>query len=223
MSRSRFAVVEVPLDATTEQNWKDYANAHVGPRMGERRLQPGRRTAAATLLADGRVKRDRNGEMFKYWSTRVANGESPTPRDSRARDATASPPTWVRPPGAGGTAGTLRESEAATEVPERAVLLGPRPADKPDKADPVGQWRSRRRHRLLVDVPGFGESLIEAEADYATGRTSGEEEIRTRFGLPARGRSRPAATWQQNVRPPEASLVSDRPETISDPWSVLGR
>jgi len=93
--------------------------------MGERRLQPGRRTAAATLLADGRVKRDRNGEMFKYWSARVANGKSPTPRDSRARDATASPPTWVRPPGAGGTAGTLRESEAATEVPERVVLLGP--------------------------------------------------------------------------------------------------
>jgi len=74
-----------------------------------------------------------------------------------------------------------------------------------------------------LTIPGLRESLIDAEADYATGRTSGEEEIRTRFGLPPRGRSRPAATWQQNVRPPEASLVSDRPEATSDPWSVLGR
>jgi len=154
------------------------------------------------------VKRDRNGEMFKYWSARVANGKSPTPRDSRARDATASPPTWVRPPGAGGTAGTLRESEAATEVPERVVLLGPlaqqispiRPIQlaNGDPDDDTDFW---------LTIPGFGNSLIEAEADYATGRTSGEEEIRTRFGLPPRGRSRPAATWQQNVRPPEASLV----------------
>src|SRR6478672_8355465 len=140
--------------------------------MGERRLQPGRRTAAATLLADGRVKRDRNGEMFKYWSARVANGKSPTPRDSRARDATASPPTWVRPPGAGGTAGTLRESEAATEVPERVVLLGPlaqqisplRPIQlaNGDPDDDTDFW---------LTIPGFGNSLIEAEADYATGRT----------------------------------------------------
>ena len=74
-----------------------------------------------------------------------------------------------------------------------------------------------------LTIPGLRESLIDAEADYAIGRTSGEEEIRTRFGLPPRGRSRPAATWQQNARPPEASLVSDRPETTSDPWSVLGR
>ena len=32
-------------------------------------------------------------------------------------------------------------------------------------------------------IPGFRESLIEAEVDYATGRTFGEEEIRARFGL----------------------------------------
>ncbi|GAB5901802.1 hypothetical protein OKHIL_76130 [Mycolicibacterium mageritense] len=33
-------------------------------------------------------------------------------------------------------------------------------------------------------IPGFRESLIQAEADYAAGRTFGEEEIRARFGLP---------------------------------------
>ncbi len=32
-------------------------------------------------------------------------------------------------------------------------------------------------------IPGFRESLVEAEADYAAGRTFGEEEIRARFGL----------------------------------------
>jgi hypothetical protein len=47
---------------------------------------------------------------------------------------------------------------------------------------------------FCLTIPGFGESLIEPEANYATGRTSGEEEIRTRFGRPPRGRSRPAAT-----------------------------
>ncbi|WP_204158457.1 hypothetical protein [Mycolicibacterium mucogenicum] len=35
-------------------------------------------------------------------------------------------------------------------------------------------------------VPGFRESLIEAEADVAAGRTFGEEEIRARSGLPPR-------------------------------------
>lgn len=31
------------------------------------------------MLAEGRVKRDRNTEMFRYWSTRVANGENQKP------------------------------------------------------------------------------------------------------------------------------------------------
>ena len=37
-------------------------------------------------------------------------------------------------------------------------------------------------------IPGLRESLIEAEADYAGGRTYGEDEIRARFGVPRRGR-----------------------------------
>ena len=35
----------------------------------------------ATLLAEGRIKPDRNSEMFAYGSARVANGENPKPRE----------------------------------------------------------------------------------------------------------------------------------------------
>lgn len=37
-----------------------------------------------------------------------------------------------------------------------------------------------------LSVPRFRESLIEADADYAAGRTYGEDEIRARYGLPPR-------------------------------------
>jgi hypothetical protein len=40
-------------------------------------------------------------------------------------------------------------------------------------------------------IPNFRESLIEAEADYAAGRTFSEQEIRAHFGLPARDADRP--------------------------------
>jgi integrase len=78
-----FAAVEASLDATTWQNWKDYAGAYVVPRIGKERLQrldePQLLKLYATLLTEGRVKRNRNSEMFKYWSARVANGENPRP------------------------------------------------------------------------------------------------------------------------------------------------
>ena len=78
-----FAAVEASLDATTWQNWKDYANAYVVPRIGEERLQklnePQLLKLYATLLAEGRVKRDRNTDMFRYWSARIASGENPKP------------------------------------------------------------------------------------------------------------------------------------------------
>ena len=67
-----FGAVEASLDATTWQNWKDYAYAYVVPRIGEERLQklnePQLLKLYSTLLAEGRVKRDRNTEMFRYWS-----------------------------------------------------------------------------------------------------------------------------------------------------------
>jgi hypothetical protein len=40
-------------------------------------------------------------------------------------------------------------------------------------------------------IPGFLESLREAEADYAVGRTISGEEVRDRFGLRPRGVMRP--------------------------------
>jgi integrase len=88
-----FAAVEASLDATTWRNWKDYADAYVVPRIGEQKLQklnePQLLKLYATLLAEGRVKRDRNSEMFRYWSACVAKGESPKPIDvSEACDTT---------------------------------------------------------------------------------------------------------------------------------------
>jgi integrase len=80
-----FAAVEASLDATTWQNWKDYAKAYVIPRIGCEKLQrldePQLLKLYVTLLAEGRIKRDMNSEMFKYWSARVANGQTPKPTE----------------------------------------------------------------------------------------------------------------------------------------------
>ena len=67
-----FAEVEASMDATTSQNWKDYADAYVVPRIGATKLQrldePQLLKLYSTLLAEGRVKQDRNSEMFRYCS-----------------------------------------------------------------------------------------------------------------------------------------------------------
>jgi Arm DNA-binding domain len=80
-----FAAIEPSIDATTWQNWKDYAAAYVIPRIGGERLQrldePQLLKLYGQLLAEGRIKPDRNGEMYAYWSDRVANGETPTARE----------------------------------------------------------------------------------------------------------------------------------------------
>lgn len=80
-----FTAVQPSIDATTWQNWKDYAIAYVIPRLGGERLQrldePQLLKLYGTLLAEGRVKPDRNGEMYTYWSDRVARGEIPTARE----------------------------------------------------------------------------------------------------------------------------------------------
>lgn len=44
-----------------------------------------------------------------------------------------------------------------------------------DEGDETACWLS---------LPGLRESLAEADADYAAGRTFGEQEIRARYGLP---------------------------------------
>jgi hypothetical protein len=56
-----------------------------------------------------------------------------------------------------------------------------------DKADQLANDDPDDDTDFWLSIPGFRESLIEAEADYAAGRTVGEEEIRARFGLPPRG------------------------------------
>jgi hypothetical protein len=60
---------------------KDYADTYVIPRIGGQRLQrlnePQLLRLYGQLLAEGRVKRDRNGEMYAYWADRVAEGRSP--------------------------------------------------------------------------------------------------------------------------------------------------
>ena len=80
-----FTAIEPSIDATTWQNWKDYAQAYVIPRIGGQGLQnldePQLLKLYGKLLAEGRVKRDRNSEMYAYWSDRVAKGENPTARE----------------------------------------------------------------------------------------------------------------------------------------------
>jgi len=83
-----FAAIEPSIDATTWQNWKDYADTYVIPRIGGERLQrldePQLLRLYGQLLAEGRVKRDGNGEMYAYWADRVAKGEAPTAREVSA-------------------------------------------------------------------------------------------------------------------------------------------
>jgi hypothetical protein len=62
-----FAAVEASLEATTWQNWKDYARAYIVPWIGAEKLQqldePQLLKLYATLIAEGRVKRDRNRDV----------------------------------------------------------------------------------------------------------------------------------------------------------------
>jgi integrase len=78
------AAIEPTIDATTWQNWKDYAHAYVIPRIGGGRLQglnePELLKLYGKLLAEGRVKVDRNADMYAFWSSQLAKGTDPTPR-----------------------------------------------------------------------------------------------------------------------------------------------
>lgn len=57
------------------------------------------------------------------------------------------------------------------------IVTGPGENPVDEDEDETAFWLS---------VPGIRESLAEAEADYAAGRTYGEDEIRARYGLPPR-------------------------------------
>ena len=82
------SAVEPTMDATTWQNWKDYALTYVIPHIGAVRLQrlnePQLLQLYGKLLSEGRVKRDQNSAMYAYWSDQTAKGENPTAREISA-------------------------------------------------------------------------------------------------------------------------------------------
>lgn len=48
------------------------------------------------------------------------------------------------------------------------------------------EWESLQETLYWLSQPGTAESIAQADADIAAGRTYGEEEIRTEFGVPRR-------------------------------------
>jgi integrase len=79
------AAVEPTFDATTWRNWSDCARWYVIPHIGAEPLQrldePQLLWLYAKLLSEGRVKRDNDTVMFRYWSGRTEAGDTPTPRE----------------------------------------------------------------------------------------------------------------------------------------------
>lgn len=80
------------FNETTWRNWSDYATTYVMPPSGGARpgigdvpLQalktPELMRFYVVLLTTGRIKRDTNGAMHRYWSRRVARDETPTARE----------------------------------------------------------------------------------------------------------------------------------------------
>ena len=80
-----FVAVEASIDATTWQNWKDYAASYVIPHIGAEKLQrldePQLLRLYAKLLSSGRIKQDHNYAMYRYWHSHTINGTSPEPRE----------------------------------------------------------------------------------------------------------------------------------------------
>jgi antitoxin YefM len=49
------------------------------------------------------------------------------------------------------------------------------------------EWESIQETLFWLSQPGIRETIGEADGDVAAGRTYGEDEIRTEFGIPKRG------------------------------------
>jgi hypothetical protein len=81
------AAIEPTIDATTWQNWRDYAHAYVLPRIGAVHLQrlnePQLLKLYGTLLAEGRIKRD--GQQCDVRLLVGPNGTGGQPIASRDR------------------------------------------------------------------------------------------------------------------------------------------
>ena len=72
-------------------------------------------------------------------------------------------------------------------TPKAAKDLGvPEDCDEPSPEEdwPINDLDDWPFDDPSVDVARLRESLMESEADIAAGRTFGEDEIRTRYGLP---------------------------------------
>ena len=50
------------------------------------------------------------------------------------------------------------------------------------------EWESIQETLFWLSAPGIRDTVAEAEADIAAGRTHGEAQIRTEFGVPKRKR-----------------------------------
>jgi integrase len=76
--------IESSVKPTTWDNWRAFAESYVAPLIGDVRLQqitpPQLMAFYGRLLAEGRLKVDKNVEMHAVWSARVRLGEEPTPR-----------------------------------------------------------------------------------------------------------------------------------------------
>ena len=88
-----FSAIEPSVDATTWQNWNDYARCYVVPHIGAERLQrldePQLLKLYAKLLSEGRIKQDRNYAMYHYWRSQTVEGSTPSPREvAKACDTT---------------------------------------------------------------------------------------------------------------------------------------
>jgi hypothetical protein len=72
------AAVEPTFDPTTWRYWSDCARWYVVPQIGAEPLQrldePQLLRLYAKLLSEGRVKRDNDTVMFRYWSERTEAG-----------------------------------------------------------------------------------------------------------------------------------------------------
>jgi len=74
--------------------------------------------------------------------------------------------------------------EAASSTHDRVVITkNGSPAAVLVGAD---EWDSLQETLFWLSQPGIRESIAEAEADFAEGRTFSEEQIRQEFGVPKR-------------------------------------
>ncbi|HEX6444684.1 MAG TPA: tyrosine-type recombinase/integrase [Streptosporangiales bacterium] len=73
---------------TTWTNWQTYATSYVVPKLGAVQLQkltaPQIVALYEHLLTAGRIKRDTDSEMYRYWLAQTRLGKDPKPRDIAA-------------------------------------------------------------------------------------------------------------------------------------------